>query len=201
MAAVPYSQGYIFFITFLGGILIGIIWDIYRILRHFTKLGKKGIVIGDILFWVLSAIIGFRIILYISWGNLRGFIFLGFFLGGAFYFYAFSRYVLKILIFIIKQMVLTIVFIWFLITYPLMLLKYKIYQIMKPYKNKVEFNIALTKRKYKFFKYKLKRVLNEKEMMYNKKKDQRTKKVKVQKKKETKKHKRKKVNKKMGNKG
>lgn len=201
MAAVPYSQGYIFFITFLGGILIGIIWDFYRILRHFTKLGKKGIAIGDITFWILCAIIGFRIILYISWGNLRGFIFLGFFLGGAFYFYAFSTYVLKILIFIIKQIVLTMVFIWFLITYPLMLLKCKLHQTLKPYKNKMEINVALTKRKYKFFKYKLKRVLNEKEILYNNKKKQRIKKVKVQKKKDIKRPKRKKAKKKQWNKG
>lgn len=167
MDAVPYTQGYIFFITFLGGILIGLIWDFYRIFRYYITLGKKGTIAGDVIFWAICLFVGLKIIIYSTWGNLRGFIFAGFLLGGIFYFYAFSKYTLRVLKYIVKIIVLLIMFIWFLITYPLMLLKYKIEIILSPYKRKLYKNIDQSKRRYKFFKYKVKKVLNDKKIEYN----------------------------------
>ncbi len=175
MDAVPYTQGYIFFVTFLGGIVIALIWDLYRIFRYYISLGKKGTAVGDILFWLICLGIGLRIIVYSSWGNLRWFMFLGFLLGGAFYFYAFSKAVLKILIYVVKIIILFIMFIWFLISYPFILLQYQIEKFTRPYKYKLNKNINFTKKRYKFFKYRLKRVLNDKKIEYNYNKDKKAK--------------------------
>jgi len=78
-------QLYIFLTSIYAGLLIGFAFDLYRVMRYFIKPGRIVAGIEDLLFWVVVAIIFFYIINKSNWGELRGFIFFGTFLGGIIY--------------------------------------------------------------------------------------------------------------------
>ena len=101
MDYLPYSQEYMLAVSVMGGVFLGFIWDIYRLFRHYTKLGSAGTAIGDIVYWILSIYIGVQLIFDISYGNIRSFILLGFISGALLYFYGISRFILKVFIFIV----------------------------------------------------------------------------------------------------
>lgn len=84
-------QFYIFLTSIYAGLLIGFAFDLYRVIRYFIK--PKRIIAGieDLLFWIVVAIVFFYIINKSNWGELRGFIFFGTFLGGIIYIKVLSR--------------------------------------------------------------------------------------------------------------
>lgn len=84
---------YMFFTASYGGLIAGLIYDFYRILRYKTKPSKKGTYIQDFLFWTIVAILFFYILIKVNWGELRGFIIIGFFLGIIIYIKLFSRFI------------------------------------------------------------------------------------------------------------
>ena len=57
--------------------------------------------------------------------------------------------------------------------YPIKCLISKIKKILRPVKIKVEMGVNKAKRRYKFFKFKLKKVSKNRKMLYNKKKQMR----------------------------
>ncbi len=178
MDFLPYSQEYMLIVSIMGGMFLGFIWDIYRLVRHYVKFGIIGTAVGDIAYWIVSVYLSIQIIYEISYGNLRFFILMGFLLGALLYFYGISNYILKIFIFCI-DFVITLIskFISFMI-YPMKCLIEKIKKILRPVKIKVEFGVNKAKRRYKFFKFKLKKVSKKRKMLYNKKKQLRKKKAK-----------------------
>ena len=91
-------------VSIMAGMFLGLIWDAYRLIRHYGKLNAAATVIGDILYWIISIKLSTQLILDISFGNVRFFILLGFLAGALLYFYGISRYILKLFIFIIDSM-------------------------------------------------------------------------------------------------
>ncbi|HHV45644.1 MAG TPA: spore cortex biosynthesis protein YabQ [Tissierellia bacterium] len=84
-------QFYIFLTSVYAGLLIGLAFDLYRVIRYFIKPKRILSGIEDLLFWIVVAIIFFYIINKSNWGELRGFIFFGTFLGGIIYIKVLSR--------------------------------------------------------------------------------------------------------------
>lgn len=78
-------QLYIFLTSVYGGLIAGIAYDIYRLSRYYFKPKKIITIIEDLLFWVSIALIFFYILNKSNWAELRGYIFIGFFLGGIIY--------------------------------------------------------------------------------------------------------------------
>ena len=154
MDYLPYSQEYMFAVSFMGGMLLGFTWDVYRLFRHYTKLGNTGTAIGDIVYWLLSIYAGIKLIDDISYGNIRLFILLGFTSGALLYFYGISRYILQISIFI-ADIILKIIkkIIDFLIK-PVKFVFQKLKIIMHPIKLKYIMVKTKAKKRYKFFKFK-----------------------------------------------
>ena len=96
------NQAYLFFIFILNGIIIGILFDFFRILRKTFKTTDFVTYIEDLLFWILT---GFSIIYFIftfNNGEIRLFMFLGIALGIFIYIFLFSSYFIKINVIIIN---------------------------------------------------------------------------------------------------
>lgn len=96
------NQAYLFLIFILNGFLIGILFDIFRILRKSFKITDFITYIQDILFWGLTAFIVLYSIFKFNNGELRGFIFIGIFIGISIYLLLFSKSFIKINLYIIN---------------------------------------------------------------------------------------------------
>lgn len=163
-------------VSIMAGMFLGFMWDIYRLIRHYGKLDARGTLIGDILYWIISIKISTQLIMDISYGNVRFFILLGFLAGALLYFYGISRYILKLLIFIIDFILKVIKRIIHLLIDPIKFILRKLKLFLYPVKLKYTAKRDKLKKRYKFLKFKLKKVSKNRKMIYNKKKGKRRKK-------------------------
>lgn len=96
------NQAYLFLVFILNGIIIGILFDFFRILRKTFKTTDFVTYIEDLLFWILT---GFSIIYFICTfnnGEIRLFMILGIALGILAYMFILSSYFIKINVIIIN---------------------------------------------------------------------------------------------------
>ena len=156
MSAVPYSQEIIFFISLIGGLLLGLLWDFYRLLRHYIAFGKIGTALGDITYWIISLYVGLNIIIKVSWGNIRFYILLAFLIGALFYFYILSNIILDFFIFLIDLFVKAIIKLYNIIIFPIKFFIKRLKFLLLPYKMKVDTKIKNKKSDIKFYIYKFK---------------------------------------------
>lgn len=170
MDYLPYSQEYMLVVSIMGGMLLGFIWDIYRLLRHYIKLGGFGTAIGDVVYWIISIYISIQLIFYVSYGNVRFFILIGFVFGALLYFYGISRYTLKVFIFVVDTFIKIIKKILNILIAPAKLMYKYILILLSPIKKRCEIIKIKAKKRYKFFKFKIKKISKNKRMVYNKKK-------------------------------
>jgi len=61
----------------LLGVVMGICFDIYRVLRGLIKPNRFMTVIGDLMFWIFITMMVFVGLVFKNWGNIRGYTFLG----------------------------------------------------------------------------------------------------------------------------
>ena len=98
------NQTNLFLIFIVNGIIIGLLFDFFRILRKTFKTSDIITYIEDIIFWILT---GF-IILYSTFtfnnGEIRLFLFLGIILGVILYILFISSYIIKINVSIINYL-------------------------------------------------------------------------------------------------
>ncbi|RKD33889.1 spore cortex biosynthesis protein YabQ [Thermohalobacter berrensis] len=92
------SQAYVFFTTLYGGIIIGFVYDLYRIFRYFSKPKKIATFIEDLIFWIIVSIIALAILIFSNWGEIRGYVFLGFISGAFLYSKLLSKVVITLLV-------------------------------------------------------------------------------------------------------
>ena len=90
------NQAYLFLIFTINGIVIGILFDIFRILRRSFKTSDIVTYIQDILFWILAGLILLYSIFTFSNGEVRFYMFLGVFLGCLLYMLIFSKYFINV---------------------------------------------------------------------------------------------------------
>lgn len=120
--AVDFSQGYLFLIFILVGIIIGLLFDFFRILRRTFKTSDFITYIQDILFWILSGIILIYSIFVFNNGELRAYIFLSIFIGIITYMLTISKYFIKLNVLILTGIKKVIATILKIITYPFKLI-------------------------------------------------------------------------------
>lgn len=102
------NQAYLFLIFTINGIIIGLLFDIFRILRRSFKTSDGITYIQDILFWILTGFILLYSIFTFSNGEIRFYMFLGVFLGCLIYMLLFSKYFIKInvkIILVLKKII------------------------------------------------------------------------------------------------
>lgn len=98
------NQVYLFFIFIANGVLIGILFDFFRILRKSFKTSDIVTYIEDFLFWILT---GFSILYFMfvfNNGEIRLFMFLGIAVGITLYMLIFSSFLIKINVTIITSL-------------------------------------------------------------------------------------------------
>lgn len=96
-----HNQEYAFIIFILNGLLIGLLFDIFRILRKSFKTPDLITYIEDIIFWILSGLILLYSIFKFNNGELRLYIFIGVIIGILIYMLIFSRLFINISVYII----------------------------------------------------------------------------------------------------
>ncbi len=130
------SETILFLIFLLDGAIVGLLFDIFRILRKSFKTPDLITYIEDIGFGILSgAILIFSIIIF-NKGELRLFIFLGIILGLVIYMLTISKYVINISVKIIKFITKIVTAILKIILSPLILVLKKIKRELIKCKNK-----------------------------------------------------------------
>lgn len=170
MDFLPYTQEYMLVVSIMGGMLLGFIWDIYRLVRRYVKMGAVGTALGDLIYWIVSIYISVQLIFYISYGNVRMFILLGFVLGALLYFYGISNYILKFLIFLVDTFIKIIRKVSLFIIKPIRILAGKIKVLLAPLWVKLQKTRNNAKKRYKFYKFRAKKISKNRKLMYNKKK-------------------------------
>ena len=102
MNALFLEQIYIFFIFIICGVIIGIIFDIFRILRKSFKTPDIITYIEDILFWIITCVLFAYTIFTYNNGEIRLYIFIGALVGILMYILTISRCFIKFCVKIIE---------------------------------------------------------------------------------------------------
>jgi len=99
------TQFFAFGVTVLTGVIIGILFDFYRVLRGQKKRPRKLITnLGDLIFWLMATAIAFSCLIFGNWGEVRVYVFIGLLLGLLFYYYFCSRFLIRFLVFALKSL-------------------------------------------------------------------------------------------------
>lgn len=102
------NQGYLFIIFALNGVIIGLIFDFFRILRKTFNTSNLMTYFEDIMFWVLTGISIIFFMYNFSNGSIRLYMFLGLVFGILLYILTISTFIVKFMtkvILIIKNIV------------------------------------------------------------------------------------------------
>ena len=91
------GEAYIFYIALAGGVLTGVIFDIFRAFRKQHSSSTGFVAVQDILFWIITAGIVFALLLKYNYGEPRFFIFTGILIGGILYHATISMYVVIVI--------------------------------------------------------------------------------------------------------
>lgn len=85
-----WMQFRIIIFSFASGIVTGVLFDIYRLIRG-IKVVRYLVIIEDILFWILSALIVFVFLLYTQYAVLSVYVYMYLILGIICYLWMFSK--------------------------------------------------------------------------------------------------------------
>lgn len=134
-------QSYVFSFTIYGGIIIGVIYDIYRVLKG-GKHGDRLITsVWDVLFLLSVLLVAIWAIFSSNYGDLRFYVFLGFAVGFFLYEKILSRIIIGVFSFLkksIEHFVRT--------TNSILVLPFKALYNLLYYTSKKAFKYALTKK-------------------------------------------------------
>lgn len=82
----PYYPGWLTFLSLAGwGIVAGLIFDLYRVMRYFWQPSYWVTQLTDLLFWLMLLITTFALLLLSNYGEVRSYVFLAFSLGWGVY--------------------------------------------------------------------------------------------------------------------
>ena len=103
-----YNQAQLFLIFIITGIMIGILFDFFRILRKSFKTNDLVTYFEDFIFWILTGFCILYTIFTFNNGEIRLYMFLAIAIGIIVYMIIFSSYVIKINVYIIKLIMMPI---------------------------------------------------------------------------------------------
>lgn len=144
------TELYLFLIFILNGLIIGVLFDFFRILRKAIRTSDLITCIEDIVFWILTGLIILYSIFTYNNGEIRLFMFLAIIIGIILYMVLISKFIMRISLMIINIVQKVISIIINIIKIPINLL---IKLIKKIFLNPISF-IILNIRKFftNFFK-------------------------------------------------
>lgn len=95
------SQVFLLFIFLISGLAIGLLFDFFRSTRRVVKTNDFFTGVEDVLFWIISGTIVIFCITCFTDGEIRSYMLVGLLTGVLFYFFALSKYLSKIITFIL----------------------------------------------------------------------------------------------------
>lgn len=98
-------QSFVFLFTVYGGIIIGILYDIYRVLKGSRKGDRFITSIWDILFLAAAMLVVLWALFSSNYGDIRAYVFIGFIVGFFLYDKILSRIALAVFFFIKRNVV------------------------------------------------------------------------------------------------
>lgn len=119
MESLVENQFHIFLTTLYGGIVIGLIYDLYRIFRYYLKPKRVATFIEDAIFWIIISITTLIFLFYSNRAELRWYVFLGYVIGFSLYKILLSEIIIKILIYFIEKIIYVVKKVVYIITYPI----------------------------------------------------------------------------------
>ncbi|SDY57334.1 spore cortex biosynthesis protein YabQ [Proteiniborus ethanoligenes] len=140
------NQGYIFLSTLYGGIIIGFAYDIYRIFRYYFKPKKIATFIEDFIFWIIISLISLTVLLYTNWGEIRGYVFIGFFSGAFLYSKLLSKIIISTIVWIVNGIISILRRVFKVIFFPFRLIMSKLREPYVKLKSSVNRLTRKTKR-------------------------------------------------------
>ena len=105
MQVIISDQVIIFLYSIIGGALIALVYDIFRLKRRAIKTIGIFLHIEDLVYWIIVAFIMFAVVFYSNEGELRGYIVLGTFIGVVLYILLLSRLIMNILTTTVKFLI------------------------------------------------------------------------------------------------
>lgn len=163
------SQSYVFFATLYGGIIMGFIYDLYRIFRYYLKPKKIATFIEDFIFWIIISVVFLTVILYANWGQIRGYIFLGFFSGAFLYSKFLSKIIISTIIWILNGLIRILKYIFKVISFPFRLIGLRLRGPFSKVKSNIRRLISRIKRYMKLPVIMLKNLKKNIKTIFNKK--------------------------------
>ena len=121
------NQASLFLVFVIDGVIIGLLFDLFRILRKSFKTSDLITIIEDILFWIITGIIILYSIFVFNNGEIRFFMFIGIFLGAILYMLLMSHFIIKISVRIISAIKRVVSFVFKILIFPIQI----IYKIIK----------------------------------------------------------------------
>lgn len=91
-----------FVITVVTGMLLGLTFDFYRVLRTFFRLRWLLTSLADLGYWLLATGVVFLALLFGNWGELRMYTFIGLALGAFGYYRLLSRQAVRLIIALLR---------------------------------------------------------------------------------------------------
>ncbi len=99
------NQAVIFLTTAIIGVVIGFIYDLFRVFRKIVPHNDIFTYLEDAVYWVIVSIIMFYVMLNKNYGEIRFFSIFGAFLGMIIYFYTISRLFMKVSVAVVNFLV------------------------------------------------------------------------------------------------
>ena len=114
------------------GVLLGLLFDFYRVLRGIYKPRRVVTAAGDLVYWLFATVITGGALLYSNWGEMRLYVVLALLAGAGGYFKFFSRTSLRLMIFCMRWLATLIKWLasvvrWFKIAFVCILVKPIVY--------------------------------------------------------------------------
>jgi spore cortex biosynthesis protein YabQ len=96
-----------FLLITVTGILLGVLFDTYRVLRGVFRPQWLITSVADLLYWLVAAGIAFLALMLGNWGELRFYVFIAMIAGVSVYYRLASRSVIKLIVSLLKLLVRT----------------------------------------------------------------------------------------------
>lgn len=96
------NQAYVFLCCVLGGMIIAFIYDVFRIRRKAIKTSNVIVYFEDFIYWILVALVLFAVVYLSNDGELRGYVFIGAFIGIVLYSLLLSKIIMTVFLFTIR---------------------------------------------------------------------------------------------------
>lgn len=112
------QEAYILLASIYGGILIGFIYDLYKIVRRVFNPKKIATLLQDLIFWAIISLVAVYVLLISNEGVLRFYNFLGFVLGAFMYYQILSTIITKMIVYLIGLIRKFLLDLFQLVIYP-----------------------------------------------------------------------------------